>query len=70
MNDEELRITVLTVPFEPKRIHLTDGRATDSSAPGPIAVGRRASGIVVAGRIHTITNLHITRVEPLVAPTS
>ena len=67
MNEEELRIAVLTDPFEPKRLHLSDGKTVDIARPGTIAVGRRTSGVVIDGLIHTITNLHITRVEPLVA---
>jgi hypothetical protein len=66
MNEEELRVAVLTEPFEPKRLHLSDGRTIDIPRPGTIAVGRRTSGVVVDGLIHTISNLHITRVEPLV----
>ena len=65
MNEEELRIAVLTEPFEPKRLHLSDGRVVDVPRPGSIAVGKRTSGIVIDGMIHTIANLHITRVEPL-----
>jgi hypothetical protein len=70
MNEEELRIAVLAEPFEPKRIWLSDGRSVDIPRPGTIAVGKRTSGVVVDGMIHTITNLHITRVEPLVPAAS
>lgn len=34
MDDEEFRIAVLTDPFEPKRIHLSDGRTVDIPRPG------------------------------------
>jgi hypothetical protein len=70
MNEEELRIAVLTEPFEPKRLYLSDGTTVDIARPGTIAVGKRTSGVVVDGLIHTIVNMHITRVEPLVRAAS
>ena len=70
MNEEELRVAVLAEPFEPKRLYLSDGREIDIPRPGTIAIGRRTSAIVVDGMIHTISNLHITRVEPLVKAAS
>ncbi|MEX2170557.1 MAG: hypothetical protein WD851_14675 [Pirellulales bacterium] len=66
MNEEELRLAVLTEPFEPKRLHLSDGRTVDIPRMGSIAVGKRTSGVVIDGLIHQISNLHITRIEPLV----
>jgi hypothetical protein len=69
MNEEELRVAVLTEPFEPKRLYLSDGRYIDIPRIGTIAVGRRTSGVVINGVVHTISNLHITRVEPLVIAT-
>jgi len=70
MNEEELRIAVLAEPFEPKRIWLSDGRTVEIPRPGTIAVGKRTSAVVVDGMIHTIANLHITRIEPLVPAVS
>jgi hypothetical protein len=70
MNEEELRIAVLTEPFEPKRIYLSDDRTVDIPRSGTIAVGKRTSGVVIDGIVHTISNLHITRVEPLVKAAS
>ncbi|MEX2092612.1 MAG: hypothetical protein WD971_08030 [Pirellulales bacterium] len=70
MNEEEIRIAVLTEPFEPKRLHLSDGRTVDIPRLGSIAVGKRTSGVVIDGRIHTFANLHITRIEPLPAAAS
>ncbi|MGD9634401.1 MAG: hypothetical protein AB7G28_25650 [Pirellulales bacterium] len=67
MNEEEIRIAVLPEPFEPKRLYLSDGRTVDIPRSGSIAVGRRTSGVVIEGKIHTISNLHITRIEPLTA---
>ena len=55
---------------EPKRLYLSDGREIDIPRPGTIAIGRRTSAIVVDGMIHTIANLHITRVEPLMKAAS
>jgi hypothetical protein len=70
MNEEELRVAVLTEPFEPKRLYLSDGRTVDVPRVGTIAIGMRTSGVVVDGIVHTISNLHITRVEPLVKAAS
>jgi len=70
MNEEELHIAVLTEPFEPKRLYLSDGRIVDIPRPGTIAVGRRTSAVVIDGLVHTISNLLITRVEPLVGAAS
>lgn len=67
MNEEEIRFAVLTEPFEPKRLYLSDGRTVDIPRSGSIAVGKRTSGVVIEGKIHTIANLHITRIEPLAA---
>jgi hypothetical protein len=70
MNEEELRLAVLTEPFEPKRLYLSDGREMDIPRAGTIAIGRRTSAVVVDGLIHTIANLQITRIEPLVRAAS
>jgi hypothetical protein len=70
MNEDELRIAALTEPFEPKRIFLSDGRSIDIPRKGCIAVGKRTSGVVIEGLVHTISNLHITRIEPLVVAQS
>ena len=70
MNEEELRVAVLTEPFEPRRIYLSDGTTIDVPRSGTIAVGRRTSSVVIDGLVHTISNLHITRVEPLVPAAS
>ena len=70
MNEEELGIAVLTEPFEPKRLYLSDGQTIDIPRSGSIAIGRRTSAVVVDGYVHTISNLHITRIEPLVVAAS
>ena len=66
MNEEELRVAVLSEPFEPKRLYLSDGRTADVPRMGTIAIGRRTSAVVINGIVHTISNLHITRIEPMV----
>jgi hypothetical protein len=70
MNEDELRVAMLTEPFEPKRLHLSDGRTIDIPRVGAFALGRRTSGVVINGIVHTISNLHITRIEPLVGAPS
>jgi hypothetical protein len=68
MNEEELNVAVLTQPFEPKRLHLSDGRTVDVPRVGTIAIGKRTTGVVIDGIVHTISNMHVTRVEPLSVP--
>ena len=68
MNEDELNTAIFAGQFEPKRLHLSNGQVVDIPRPGSIAIGKRVSSVVVDGKIHTITNLHITRIEPL--PTS
>jgi hypothetical protein len=70
MNEEELRVAVLAEPFKPKRLYLSDGRTVDVPRVGTIAIGRRTSGVVIDGIVHTISNLRITRVEPLIRAAS
>ena len=65
MNDEELRIAVLTQPFEPVRNHLSNGATFDVKSPGAITIGRRTSGVVVGDGVQVISNMHVTHVEPL-----
>ena len=65
MNEEELELAIYTPPFEPKRIRLTNGETYEIRRPGSIAIGKRTSGIVVNGMIHTVANIHIAQVEPL-----
>jgi hypothetical protein len=65
MNEDEIRVAILSEPFSPVRIHMSDGKTLDVARPGSIAIGRVTSGVVVGGMIHTISNLQITRIEPL-----
>jgi hypothetical protein len=49
---------------------LSDGRELDIPRSGTIAIGKRTSAVVVDGMIHTIANMHIMRIEPLVKAAS
>ena len=65
MNDEELKLAIFTGEFEPKRLRLTNGETYEIRHPGAIAIGRRSSSVVVNGRLHQVSNLHIAQIEPL-----
>lgn len=67
MNEEALQLAVLTQPFEPVRIYLSNGAAFEVRSPGAIAIGKRTSGVVVGPGIQVIANMHVTQIEPLVA---
>jgi hypothetical protein len=66
MSEEELRIAILTEPFEPVRIHLTNGSAFDVERNGSIAIGKRSTAIVANGTLQIIANLHVAHIERLV----
>lgn len=65
MTEEELKLAILTQPFEPVRIHLSNGATFDVKSPGAITIGRRTSGVVVGSGVQVIANMHITHVEPI-----
>ncbi len=72
MDANELHEKVRKQPFEPFRIHLSDGKAYDVAHPEQIMVGQRSSYVGIPGRregpfqkIATVSNIHITRIEPL-----
>ncbi|HEX5471109.1 MAG TPA: hypothetical protein VFW73_04450, partial [Lacipirellulaceae bacterium] len=65
MDDKELNIVLFAGAFEPKRIHLTNGQTYDILRPGQVAIGRRTTTVIVEGRPHQISNLHIADVEPV-----
>jgi hypothetical protein len=67
MNAEELQLAVFSKPFESVRIHLSDGTSLEVLRPGAITIGKRTSGVVVGSGIQVISNMHVTRVEPLVS---
>ena len=70
MNDEELKLAIYTRPFEPVRLHLSDGATFDIRNPGAIAIDRRTSGVVTGRGIQVISNLHVTHVEPIAKATT
>lgn len=72
MEAEELVSRVRQRPFEPFRLHLTDGRSYEVKHPEQIMVGRRSSHVGLGGngdapfqKIAIVSNIHITRIEPL-----
>jgi hypothetical protein len=65
MTEEELRLALLTGPFQPVRLHLSDGSNVEVHSPGAIIISRRTTGVVVNSGIQMIANMHITKVEPL-----
>ncbi len=72
MEADELYAKVKQYPFEPFRIHLSDGKAYDVRHPEQIMVGRRASHVGIGGnaegpfqRVAIVSNIHITRIKPL-----
>lgn len=76
MNPDDLRDYVRRKPFEPFRLHLTDGSTFDIRHPEMILIARRtvavglpaSAGSTEADRITTISILHIVRAEPIEAP--
>lgn len=71
MDAEELNHKVRERPFEPFRIHVSDGKAYDVKHPEQIMVGRRSSHVGLGDgegpfqKIAIVSNIHITRIEPL-----
>ena len=71
MDAEELNHKVRERPFEPFRIHVSDGKAYEVKHPEQIMVGRRSSYVALGDgegpfqKIAVVSNIHITRIEPL-----
>ncbi len=72
MDAQELYEKVRQRPFDPFRIHLSDGTAYDVAHPEQIMVGRRSSHVGLGAnaqepfqRIAIVANIHITRLEPV-----
>lgn len=72
MDPEGLNQLVRHLPFEPFRVHVSDGTTYDVKHPEQIMVGKRAChvGIGPKGRgpfqrIAIVANVHIARLEPL-----
>jgi hypothetical protein len=77
MPPDEVLTAVRRRPFEPFRIHVTDGSVYDISHPDMILPGRRALVVGLPGdpqrpfeHFVTIALLHVTRMEPVTAPPS
>jgi hypothetical protein len=72
MDAEELYEKVKHRPFEPFRIHVSDGTAYEIKHPEQIMIGRRSSYVGLGRngegpfqKIAIVSNIHITRIEPL-----
>ncbi len=74
MEADELLNVIKRQPFEPVRIHVSDGAFYDVKHPDQVLISRRWVHIGVPGnnggvfqRIHIVAYLHITRIQPLEA---
>ena len=68
MNQEDLRKAIKEhQPFQPLRLHLSNGSQFDVNHPDAILIGPRTSGVLVDGAIQIIPNVHINHIEPLAA---
>jgi hypothetical protein len=74
MPPEDLWEWIRRQPFQPFRLHLTDGTAYEVRHPELIMVGRRSAVIGIAGaqqgppfyeRTATVSLPHIVRLEPM-----
>ncbi len=71
MDADELYRKVRERPFEPFRIHVSDGNAYEVKHPEQIMIGRRSSYVALGDgegpfqKIAVVSNIHITRIEPL-----
>jgi hypothetical protein len=69
MNEEEFKKAVKSEPFEPVRIHLSNGATFDVRHPDAILVGPRTSAVLVGQGVQVISNIHVNYIEPLAAAT-
>jgi hypothetical protein len=67
MRQDDLQKAVKPQPFEPTRIHLSDGTTFEVPHPDFVSIGPRTTAILVGESHQIINNLHITYVEPLIA---
>lgn len=68
MNQEDLpRAIKENQPFQPLRIHLSNGSIFDLNHPDAILIGPRTSAILVNDAIQIIANVHINQIERLIA---
>lgn len=73
MDPTELYAKVKHQPFEPFRLHVSDGSEYRVDHPDQIMVGRSSCYIGIQEksqgpfqRIATVANIHITRLEPVI----
>ena len=52
-------------PFQPIRLHVSNGEAFEVMHPDAIMVGKTSTVVMVDGHFHLIGNLHINHIEPL-----
>ncbi|MEK7730460.1 MAG: hypothetical protein AAB363_01245 [Planctomycetota bacterium] len=72
MDPEELFKKVRQRPFDPFRLHVSDGSSYDVRHPEQILIGRRACHVGLGRngegpfqKIAIVANIHIARIEPL-----
>ena len=65
MNEEELKKAINSQPFEPVRIHLSNGASFDVPNPDAILIGGHASAVLVGQGVQVISNIHVNYVEPI-----
>ena len=76
MAPTEIRDQLRREPFEPFRLHVTDGAHYDILHPETCMVGLRTTAVgvpaspesVLWDRLVQVDNLHITRIEPIPRP--
>jgi hypothetical protein len=65
VNEEELKKAIKTQPFQPVRLHLSNGSTFDVEHPDAILIGPRTTAILFQRAIHPVANIHINHIEPL-----
>lgn len=72
MDAEEIYRLTKQQPFQPFRVHVSDGTQYDILHPDRILIGKRALYVGVGGvdsgpaqKIEIVSNIHFTRITPL-----
>jgi hypothetical protein len=65
MNEGEFKKAIKSQPFQPVRIHLSNGAIFDVPHPDAILIGNRTSAVLVGDGVQILSNLHVNFVEPL-----
>jgi hypothetical protein len=72
MEAEEIHNVLKHQPFEPVRIHVSDGASYEITHLDQLMVGRRSSYVGLGGngdrpfpRIAIVANVHVMRIEPI-----